>query len=71
MKKEKIIINYYGIKPEEAVEKVLTVINGGKISQAGGIKHYCWITVFRQSKITVGVTRKRNKNSADSFVVYK
>lgn len=49
------------------VEKVMAK---GRISQARGIKHYCWACVF-ESGIVVAVRQKKTKDSADSFIVYK
>lgn len=51
-----------------ALACVDTVIRAGKISEAGGIPHYCWHTVFKTG-IEVSVRRKRTSGSADSFYV--
>ena len=59
-----------GITEQEAVEHVLSVIQLGKLSEAGGVKHYCWMTAFRDG-FTVAVRRKKPGQTSDSFLVMK
>ena len=67
----KIIIDYYDIDPALAIQRVLGVVQGGKISRSGkGIDHYCWASRYNTGEV-VGVRTKRNEKAADSFVVYK
>lgn len=66
---KKIIITYTG-DIEDAMEKVYKVIREGQVSEAAGIKHYCWVTTFRDGEAVI-VKRKRTKKSADSFIVRK
>ena len=72
--KNKLIINCYNIKPKEALLYVTSVIGDGKISEARGIKHYCWHTVFNRGtkeETSVSVNQKKTEKSADSFNVYR
>lgn len=72
MKDKKIIIKICdGITEKEALNLVMRVIDGGKISVSKGIKHYCWVTVFGENATIVSIRRKKLVNSADSFIVYK
>ena len=64
----KTIIIHYEKNPIDAINKVQAVIEAGKISEAGGIKHYCWATRFKSGG-SVYTNRKRNKDAADSFIV--
>lgn len=65
--KQKVIIDIYGVEPALAVLAVTKVIEDGRVSEARGIKHYCWITKF--AGITVYTRDKKTKTSADSFIV--
>jgi hypothetical protein len=65
----KIIIDCKGVSQEIALERVKRVIMTGRISEAGGINHYCWVSEFPDE--LVYVRRKRSDNSADSFIVTK
>ncbi len=67
---ERIIINCHGVKAADALQKVKLVIEGGRVSNARKIKHYCWATTFND-KTTVEVRQKKTKDSPDSFIVYK
>ena len=58
------------IDPSSALDAVNVVIQRGRVSQAAGILHYCWVTVFN-SGIIVASKRKRSKGAADSFIVYR
>lgn len=67
----KIIIEVQGkISPTDALQYVKLVMERGKISDSRGIKHYCWASRYNDGTV-VATRTKRNKNSADSFVVYK
>jgi len=59
------------IDPVTALVRVATVIRQGKISEARGIKHYCWHTTFRTDKIAVSAREKKKDTSADSFWVWE
>lgn len=59
-----------GIPEELAIRRVCLVVRNGRVSQAGGIKHFCWYTRW-EDDIAVAVNRKRKESSADSFVVIK
>jgi hypothetical protein len=54
----------------EAVTRVRQVMEEGYVSEAAGIPHYCWATVWRNGT-TVAATRKRTKDAADSFRVWR
>lgn len=55
-----------------AMAYVTRVINGGRVSEAGGIQHYCWHTTFgHDDHVSVTVRQKRTPESADSFLVMK
>lgn len=65
----KLIIKFAdGVKPLEALLAVGTVIQQGKISEAGGVKHYCWHTLLVNG-LSVWVSRKRLGQTSDSFRV--
>lgn len=69
--KKRIIINIFGkVGEEDATRYVADVIAGGRVSEAGGIKHYCWITTWAHG-IRVGVNRKKKGQTTDSFNVWK
>lgn len=70
MKKERIIITYYGVSPELAMERVSSVIKGGKISKNKHGKNYCWLTAWGD-KTRVSTRPKRKGQKVDSFIVYK
>lgn len=71
MASDRIIVEIQGdVNPAWALEKVAEVIRQGRISEAAGIPHYCWVTVFKMTGLVVSTRRKRSKTSADSFVVY-
>ncbi len=66
---KQIIINYDDtLNLFEVLRKVGKVVDQGLISESSGIPHYCWMTTFNRGG-SVSVTRKRSKNSADSFTV--
>lgn len=70
--KRKIIIKILNrdISEIDAINKVLTVIQEGRVSiGAKDKKHYCWITAFMDGGI-VSVTPKY-KTDSDIFTVYK
>jgi hypothetical protein len=62
----RIIINIgEGITHKEAIDKVQTVVNAGRISDDG--KCYCYLSVSD----LVFVVASRNKQGTDTFHVYK
>ena len=72
----KIIIHYgANIEPTLAISLVEKIIAKGRVSEAAGRKHYCWVTVFRTEdntgEITVYVDRKTRDNSPDTFKVMR
>jgi len=75
----RIIINIWdnSIPHTDAMSAVLSVIGFGKISESAGVEHYCWHTSCKNvgnvagNNLEVSTNRKRNKNSADSFSVYR
>ena len=58
-----------GISDEDAITAVKQVVAEGRVSQAAGIPHYCWATVFTARNLVVAVRRKKTNASADSFIV--
>lgn len=67
---QKIIIKVEdGVDLMEALLKVRSVINSGKISKDKSIPHYCWLTKFDDG-LTVITGKKKSDGSADSFTVY-
>ena len=77
-KSQRIIIEVdKSISVEDALLLVKSVINSGKISEAAGIKHYCWVSSWKGENISgkkqtlvVSTRKKKAKDSADSFYVY-
>ena len=65
----KIIIDCKRVSQEIALERVKKVIEMGSVSEAAGIGHYCWVSVFEHE--IVYVRRKINPDSSDSFIVTK
>jgi len=67
----KLIIDIDGnVSSQVALKRVARVIEGGRVSEAAGILHYCWVTTFEDGVI-VNVRHKKSRGSADSFLVYK
>lgn len=67
----KIIIDNKGdISEIDAISYIVAVIKQGRISEAKGIKHFCWLSRFADN-IVVATRQKKSINSPDSFVVYK
>ncbi len=67
------------VTDEDAVRRVLSVIAKGKTSEVEmrGLNgnttinyHYCWVTTWTDG-IAVETRRKKYKDSADSFHVYR
>lgn len=71
----KMIIEYPDdMNPVLALTYVLRVVSQGRISEAAGIKHFCWATELGNPEAPNGsrmvyTRRKRSSTSADSFVV--
>lgn len=73
----KIIIHYdEALRPEEALNLVRKVVAQGRVSEAGGIRHFCWVTVSKVQdvfgisyKYVVQTLRKKPNQLADSFKV--
>jgi len=69
--KNRIIINIQGkISEEDAIRHVSQVIQEGRVSEAGGVKHYCWMTTWSNG-IRVATNRKNKGQKSDSFVIWK
>ena len=60
----------YTMSAADAARYVAQVIDAGRMSEAAGIPHYCWVTTFRDGTV-VSTSRKKTANSADSFIVYR
>jgi hypothetical protein len=65
------------VSVDEALSLVRAVVADGPVSEAAGIKHYCWVTTWRgenisgkEERLVVSTRRKKTKTSADSFYVY-
>lgn len=66
----RLIIDYpEEMPPENACYYALQVVRQGRISEAGGIAHFCWHSVFRND-VSVSVRRKRSASAADSLVIF-
>lgn len=67
----KIIITYTG-SPDDALRRVLRVVEGGRVSRCwrGGkpIDHFCWVTTWMDGYV-VSVRAKDYEGAADSFDV--
>lgn len=72
MNKQRIIIEYDNdvVGPCEATRRVADVISQGRISEAGGVLHYCWLTTFI-NHTRVATKRKKKGQKSDSFLVFK
>ena len=64
----RIIIDFpENMEPHLAMDYVNCVIREGRISEAAGIKHYCWLTHFAEVQV---ITRRKHKGQkSDSFLV--
>jgi len=73
MPKQRYIIQDETDDPDMALEVVQSVIDGGLVSKAAGIPHYCWHSIFNlpDGKVHVTTRRRKTKDSAHSFVVYR
>ena len=66
----RLIIDYPDeMPPENACYYALQTVRQGRISEAGGITHFCWVTVFA-NKVRIEARRKRSATAADSLVVF-
>lgn len=66
----KLIIEYPDDMPaENACYYALQTVKQGRISEAGGIHHFCWHTVFA-NEIAVSTRQKRSAKSADSLIIH-
>ena len=69
----RIIINYdETISPWVVVNEISRVIAKGKISEACGVSHYCWVSAFSNHRIfTLQKRLKRDgtRTETDSFEV--
>ena len=68
----RLIIDYDPdvISTSDALRRVATVTEAGRISKAGGVKHFCWFNVFGDD-VTVATRRKKRNQKSDSFIVGK
>lgn len=67
----KLIINIEeeGISDEDALRRVLKVVEGGKISKNSNYEHYCWATSWSDgTRVTV---KTKRVDTTDSFDVWK
>lgn len=69
MKRKAIIEHADDVSLEQALHAVMRVVAKGRISEARGIKHFCWVTTFG-SGLVVNTRDKKTDGSADSFYVY-
>lgn len=58
-----------GVDPADALVRVATVMQGGRIS--GGGTCYCWTTSFADGLVVATRTTRGGRQNSDSFVVYK
>lgn len=66
----RLIIDYdESMSPENACYYALQTVRQGRISQAGGIDHFCWHSVFTNG-VAVSTRRKKTAKAADSLVIY-
>jgi len=68
-KKQRIIIDCVGVDIDTALVCVKYVISEGKVSVAQGVKHYCWLTTWKNG-IAVSTRRKKKGQKSDSFICY-
>ena len=69
MKRDRIIIDFdSSIEPAEALAKVLLVVENGFVSEAAGVPHYCWGTVFKDGRKVFARQKKKGQRS-NSFRV--
>jgi DNA primase len=68
----KMIIDFDpdAITPSDALRRVALVVDQGRVSEALGMKHYCWLTAFKDG-IAVYTRRKKRNQKSDSFLVGK
>ncbi len=68
----RLIIDYDPdvISASDVLRRVATVVAGGRLSEAGGVKHFCWFNVFGDG-VTVATRRKKRNQTSDSFIVEK
>lgn len=53
-----------------AVMLVKKVIDMGKISEAAGVKQYCFATIYESNQGEIAVTCQANKRGTSTFHVY-
>lgn len=66
--KGRIIIDFEGTTEIQALVKVSAVVSQGRVSEAGGVKHFCWGNVFPDG-MEVWTRRKKVGQQSDSFKV--
>ena len=71
MNKRRITIEIEeGISDKTAIERLLVVIQGGRVSiGAKGKEHYCWVTTWEDG-IRV-YSKEKYKTDNDRFLIYK
>lgn len=57
-----------GIDVSDALHKLSMVVSHGKLSNAGGVEHYTWLTRW-STGLEISVRRKKKGQNSDSFVV--
>ena len=68
---KRIIINIQGkVSEEDAARYVADIISGGRISVANGVKHFCWLTTWKDG-MRVATNRKKKGQNSDSFTVWR
>ena len=70
MKRKIIITVDCDLTDEQAIDRVHTVIKGGRVTSGKYGPHYCGATKFSDG-VMVCVNMKRKIGGADSFVVYR
>lgn len=68
----KLIINVDDetVHPSRALEAVSKVIGQGKISEASGVPHFCWVSKFEDG-VMVATRLKKKGQIAETFSVYR
>jgi isoleucyl-tRNA synthetase len=66
----RLIIDYPDdMLPDRALWLVQTVVSSGKVSQANGVPHFCWLSYMPVSKAEVITRRKKPGQKSDSLIV--
>jgi len=69
MKMGRIIIDFpENMSEMGALSYVRGVVESGRISEAGGMKHFCWVTTFGVG-VVVFTRQKKRGQKTDSFKI--